>query len=285
MSLGVFRRELPEAVVSLALGETRSAALGEDAWLHEKGSWRRIAIPEKLRFRQGDGEGGRIFFGRDDRTRIMGTRMRDGKPSQLYLRHRNDQWREERNEIAKLRDPPPQGMWGVLGHADPEVVCKVGDECIIKRRSGWKMMPAGTTSPRVELHNGVAWALRPDAVERLEEDRRWVTVGAPAPFRDPGGVWALGDDLWVSEPTSGKLHHRRDNAWSSEASPVGAPRGFWGTARDDVWLAGATGLAHFDGKVWARVEGPTGPLQEVHGRGCEVVAAGPAGVWARRACP
>lgn len=269
-------------MVSLALGETRAAALGDEVWLHEKGAWKKTAIPEKLRFRNGDGEGGRIFFGRDDRPRIMGARLRDGKPSQLYLRYRNDRWQAERNEIAKLRNPPPQAMWGLLGHLDPEVVCKVDDECIIKRRSGWKMMPSGSASPRVELHNGVAWLLRNGAVERLIDDRRWEVVGAPAPFKEPGGVWALGEDVWVSEPATGKLHHWQGGRWTSEVSPVEGPRGFWGAAGADVWLAGATGLAHFDGKSWARVEGPTGPLAEVYGRGSEIWAAGKGGVWVRR---
>jgi hypothetical protein len=282
VSLGSFTRELSVPVFSLALGEARAAALGEEAWLQEKGTWRKIPIPEKMRFSRDKREEGRIFFGRDDRPRIMGIRRREGKPSQLYLRYRNERWNEERNELAKLRDPPPQGLWGVLGHADPELVCKVGDDCIVKRRSGWKMMRAGEESPRVELHSGVAWALRAGSVERLEEDRRWVAVGAPAPFRDPGGVWALGEELWVSEPATGKLHRWSGGQWTSEPSPVGEPRGFWGTSREDVWLAGAGGLAHHDGKEWAQVEGPEGPLSEVYGRNQEVWAAGESGVWVRR---
>jgi hypothetical protein len=283
VELGPFVRELDQPVVSLALGEARAAALGTEPWLHEKGAWKKIAFPEKLRFSPEGREDGRIFFGRDDRPRIMGSRVRDGHPAQLYLRYRNERWNVERGEIAKLRDPPPQGMFGVLGHADPEVVCKVGDDCIIKRRTGWKMMGAGPGSPRVELHNGVAWALYPDSVARLEDDHRWVTVGAPAPFKAPGGVWALGDEVWISEPGADRVHHFRGGTWTSQPSPVAAPRGMWGTGRDDVWLAGGGGLAHFDGERWSRVAGPSGPLAEVHGRGGEVWAAGASGVWVRHA--
>jgi len=282
VKLGTFRRELAEPVVSLALGEKRAAALGDDAWQHEKGAWRKISIPDKFRF-QGEGAEGRIFFGRDDRPRIMGVRVREGQPAQLYLRHRDGQWRESPGEIGKLADAPRQAMWGVLGHLDPEVVCKVDDQCIIKRLTGWKYFKTGKEHPRVELHNGVAWALKPGSIERLEDDKRWVAVGQPAPFGAPGGVWALGDEAWVSEPGAGKLHHWHKGAWSSEASPVAGPRGLWGTRRDDLWLAADGGLAHFDGTRWSPVEGPEGPLAEVYTRGGEVWAGGKSGVWTRPA--
>ena len=80
----------------------------------------------------------------------------------------------------------------------------------------------------------------------------------------------------------GLLHRWSGGRWTSEPSPVEGPRGFWGTSREHLWLAGAGGLAHHDGSAWVRVEGPTGPLTEVHGRGDEVWAAGPVGVWVRR---
>jgi hypothetical protein len=268
-------------VHSLALGEPRVAALGDDPFLFENGTFRKVALPAKLRPAAGQRDEGRIFFGRDDRMRIMGIRFRETGREQLYLRHRDGEWKIERNEIAKLRDPPPEGMWGVLGHADPEVVCKIGDECIIKRRTGWKMIPAGKTSPRVELHAGVAYALREDGVERLEGDKRWVPLGAPAPFKGPGGVSPIGDELWVSEPATGTLFHLRDGKWASEPSPVGAPHGLFAASRTDVWLAGDAGLAHYDGATWSRVAGPTGPLAEVQGREGEVWAAGQTGVWVR----
>jgi hypothetical protein len=285
VTLGRCAREVQAPVVSLALGEARAAALSDEPWIHERGAWRRIPIPEKLRIHADRGDTARIFFGRDDRPRLMGTRRRDGAPSILYLRFRNDQWREEPNELAKLRNPPAQGLWGVLGHADPEVVCKIDDGCIIKRRSGWKQMPAGSLSPRVELHHGVAWALRAGHVERLDEDRRWTDIGAPAPFREPGGVWAQGDEVWVSEPATGRLHRWDGKSWSSEQAPVSEPRGFWGSSPRDLWLAGAEGLARHDGQRWSLVEGTAGPLQEVHGRGREVWAAGSAGVWVCKDLP
>ncbi len=167
----------------------------------------------------------------------------------------------------------------MLGHADPEVVCKVGDECIVKRRTGWKTMPAGPGSPRVELVDGVPWALYPDAVARLEDDKRWTTVGAPAPFKHPGGIWARGDDVWVSEPDADRIHHFHDGKWDSSASVVGAPRGLFASAPTDLWLAGKQGLAHYDGSTWSRVAGPSGPLSLVRGRAKQIWAAGASGVW------
>lgn len=284
VDLGVFAHELSEPVVSLALGEQRAAALGEEPWLQEKGKWRKISFPERLRPESGAHDA-RIFFGRDDKPRIMGARRRDGQVAQLYLRYRFEKWIEERNEVAKLLEAPPQPLFGILGHADPEVACKVGSLCIIKRRTGWKTMPPGPGAPRVELHEGVPWALYPDAIARLDGDQRWLTVGAPAPFHAPGGVYAAGRELWVSEPAAGKLHHHDGQGWRSLSAPVSGPRGMWGTGPHDVWLAGDGGLVHFDGSSWKRVAGVEGPVAEVYGRGEEIWAAGGAGVWSRREAP
>lgn len=283
MKLGAWKRVLEEPVTSLALGEPKVAALGADPWIFEGGAWKKIALPDRVRPATGERDDGRIFFGRDDKPRIMGVRHRAAGPSQLYLRFRNGRWAEERGEIAKLRDAPVQAMFGVLGHADPEVVCKVTDDCIIKRRTGWKMIRAGAASFRVELHGGVAWALLPDAVARLDDDRAWKRFAPPAGVTEPSGVWARGDELWIADAKAGVLHHLRAGAWTTEPTPAPSPRGMWGDAANDLWLATATGLCHFDGTRWSLVDGPTGALSEVYGRGGEVWAAGDAGVWMRAA--
>lgn len=279
---GAFTHEITVPIVSIAMGEPRVAALGAEPWILEKGSWTKLPYPDHIRATLREGAEGRIFFGRDDRPRVMGVRQHKGHAAQLYLRQRDGVWADASGEIGKLRDLPAQALFGVLGHADPEVVCKIDDDCIIKRRTGWKMLRAGSIRTRIDLQGGVAWAIYPDSVARLEDDKRWVTVGAPAPFRDPGGLWARGDEVWVSEPVSGRLFHLREGAWASEPAPFASPRGLWGPARDDIWLAGAGGLAHYDGSRWSIVAGPTGPLSEVDGRPGEVWAAGESGVWAHR---
>jgi hypothetical protein len=282
VDLGRFERVLDVPVRSLALGEPRVAVLGDEPWMLEKNTWKKLPLADKLKAKSGERDDGRIFFGRDDRPRIMGTRFRDGGTVQLYLRYRNDRWNDERNEIAKLRDPPAAGLFGVLGHADPEVVCKMGDDCIIKRRTGWKMMPAGPGRPRVELALGTAFALHADSVVRLDDDHVWTPIGAPAPFRDPAGVWGTKDDVWVSEPAASRLHRFHGGAWTTIPAPFDSPRGLWGTAANDVWLAGGGGLAHFDGTTWSRVAGVAASLAEVAGREGEVWAAGEGGVFRRK---
>lgn len=281
VDLGTFAHELDEPVVSLGIGDPKVAVLGVEPWLYTVGKWKKIAFPEKFKPAGGQPYNGRIFFGRDDRVRIMGTREKDGHAAQLYLRHRNDIWIEEKKEVAKLLDPPAQPLWGILGNADPEVACKLDDICIVKRRSGWKTMPAGPGTPRVDLFDGVAWAMHPDSVAKLEKDKRWITIGSPAPFKNATGFAASGDEVWVGEETNDKLHHFRNGVWTTEPSPVSGPRGMWATTREDVWLAGVGGLAHYDGKTWSRVNGPLGPLVEVQGRDADVWAVGKTGVWAR----
>ena len=281
VSLGAFVRSLAVPVRSLALGEPRVAALGDVPWMLENGVWKQLSIPERVRPKAGERDDGRIFFGRDDRPRIMGTRTRSDGAAQLYLRFRNGAFADERGEIAKLGHPPAAGMFGVLGHADPEVVCKIGDECIIKRRTGWKMIRAGSESPRIELHGGVAWALLADGVARLDDDRAWTTFRPREPLRDVGGAWGRGDEVWIAETGAARLHHLENGAWTTIDAPFPSPRGMAGASRDDLWLAGATGLAHFDGALWSRVEGPSGPLAEVYGRGSEIWAGGESGVWVR----
>lgn len=279
MDAGQWTRELDVPVTSLALGEPRVAALADEPWLLESGKWRKVPLPEALRPPGGARDDARVYFGRDDRPRIMGARHAAGGARQLYLRWKDGRWIEEKNEIAKLRDPPAAALFGLLGHADPEVVCKVGDDCIVKRRTGWKMLRAGATPFRVELHDGHAWALLDGAVARLDADKAWTRFAPPTPVGSTGGVFSHGNELWISEPGANALHHLRDATWSRHDAPGARPRGMWGTGPSDVWLATDDGVARFDGTTWARVTGPTGPLSEVFGRDGEVWASGASGAW------
>lgn len=283
--LGKFVHELDVPVISLAIGDPKIAVLGVEPYLYSVGKWRKIPFPAKFKAPEGKPYEGRIFFGRDDRVRIMGRQDRNGQAAQLYLRHRNDIWIEEKREIAKLLEPAVNPLWGVLGHADPEVVCKKDDVCIVKRKSGWKTIPAGPGTPRVDLFEGIPYAMHPDSVAKLEKDKTWVTQGAPAPFKNATGMAAIAKELWVGEESENKLHHFVNGTWVTEPSPVAGPRGMWAPSRDDVWLAGVGGLAHFDGTSWSKVLGPEGPLVEVQGRKAEVWAIGQTGVWARHRKP
>lgn len=283
-TLGAFTHELDQPVTSIALGEKRVAALGADAFLADKDRLQKIALPVALR---PSSEGSaRIFFGRDDLPRIMGTRLHEGAPAQLYARYRGGRWIAEKSEVGRLLSPPGKPLWGVLGHADPEVACKHDDVCIIKRLTGWKTIAAGTGTPLVELFGGAAWALHPDHVAKLDADTRWieagVQVGKAAPFAHATGIAVVGEDIWITEAGTDSLHRYVAGSWTTERSPVREPRGLWVAARDDVWLTSAEGLAHHDGKGWSLVRGVRGPVSEIRARGTEIWVGGSSGVWVSR---
>ncbi len=276
---------LTQPVLSLALGKPRVAAIvsmGEQAipMLFEGGKWRSIAVPAQLQVTASDLESSRIYFGRDDRPRIMGARRVDGQTRQLYLRFRAGQWKVEKAEIGRLAGDPPAAMWGLLGHADPEVVCKLGDKCIIKRLTGWQMMDAGDSALRVDLQGKEAFAIGRGSVAILD-GLKWRDVTSGAKVEVPRGVWGDGKEFWISDGAQGgaKLWHGKDGSWESFPCPVSEPGALWGSGPADVWLAGGEGLAHYDGTTWVRVAGVEGPLAEVFGREGEVWAAGVTGAW------
>ena len=278
-----FERVHELSATSLALGTAPWVAiLAEAPWVYDGKGWREIALPSHLQARAGERDELRIFFGRDDKPRIMGSRLMEGSAAKpVYLRWRPTGWKRERGEIGRLGGDTPGGLFGVLGHADPEVVCKEDQLCIIKRRTGWTTVDTLKSRARVELSGAGAWALEPDALWELAA-KQWQREAAPVPWKQtPHSVAALGlGKLWVS--ADAELFYFDGNAWSRQASPVGEPAGLWLATEGKlagVWLVGKDGVAHHDGKEWRRAAGPRGPLREVLGRGEEVWLAGGAGVW------
>lgn len=283
--LGVVTRSLERSVVSMALGKPRVAALVEvdgsvTPWLLEQDRWRAIPIPERLAVTAADLKTARIYFGRDDKPRIMGARQLNGEASQLYLRFRAGEWKVEKAEIARLAGAPAAAMFGLLGHADPEVVCKMGDQCIIKRLTGWQTMDAGPGAPRVDLQGKLAFAVYPESVAMLD-GLKWRRISTGAELTQARGVWGDDHEYWISDASAGggRLWHGSPDSWRSEPAPVSEPEQLWGTSSKDVWLAGASGLAHYDGTAWSQVAGVTAAVSEVFGRDDEVWAAGASGAW------
>jgi hypothetical protein len=294
MRLGTWKRVLEHDVVSVAIGKKRVAVLAKngDAWMLERESWQPLGIPDSMRPGSGERDEARIYFGRDDRPRIMGTRFdKQGVESGIYLRWKGD-WRNKPGEIGRLENDPPAAYFGLLGWDDPEVVCKIGDICIIKRLTGWTMIPVGKERLIVELAgkksavgvgNQGAYRVGKKAWKAIAAGHTWTSA--------PGGVWGDDKHLFVSEPAKKKVHHWDGQRWTAAASVLDEPRGLWGTAPDDVWLAGKTGIAHFDGKSWAPIAGPKGAIVDIRGRtpdtlargttlkDSEIWAVGPAGVW------
>lgn len=278
VKLRTWTRSHDAPVRSLGIGKRRVAVLGSSAWMRDAGEWKEIALPEKLQPPAGAQDHARIYFGRDDRPRMMGIYAGD-EIEAVYLRYKGG-WRREPKEIGHLARKPEIPLFGILGHDDPEVVCKLGDQCIIKRLTGWTMVKAGEERFWVELSGGQAWGIGEHKLVRMTNDG-WLVHGGRAPFTEPGGVW--GDEegrAWVSEPKRNQLHAYDGTQWTTHPSPVDQPSGLWGPTRDDVWLVGREGVAHYDGEVWSRVEGPSGPLREIRGAPDGVIwAAGESGTW------
>jgi hypothetical protein len=277
-------------VISLGIGKRRIAVLtpppSATAWLRDGDKWREIAFPEALRLPEGFDNRARMFFGRDDRPRLMGiyaAPRADGTTAAraIYYRYKGG-WRKEPKEIGHLAKEPAVPLFGILGHDDPEVVCKLGGQCIIKRLTGWTMVKAGTEPFWTELDpsDKGAWGVAPHQLVRITNDG-WADHGGRAPYAQAGGVWGeRKGTVWVSEPATGKLHAFDGKIWTSTASPVRAPRGLFGSSTDDVWVVGEDGAGHFDGKGWSRVEGPKGPLVEVRGApDGSLWMAGGSGTW------
>ncbi len=249
--------------------------------MFEGKAWQDVPLPEQLRPRSGERDEVRIFFGRDDQPRIMGGRLEGARAAPVYLRRRPPAgWVAERNETGRLLGPPPAPLFGVLGHDDPEVVCKLGDQCIVKRLTGWSTVPAPERRLRMELSGKLAIAFGDQVLLRLERSG-FVPLGGPAPFGSAGGAFVDPDGkAWVSEPKASTLHRYDGTSWTKLASPVHAPRGLWGAGSSDLWVAGEDGVGYFDGKEWRRVAGPEGSFAEVVGRTSdEVWVAGASGVW------
>jgi hypothetical protein len=138
----------------------------------------------------------------------------------------------------------------VLGSADPELVCRVNAQCIIKRVSGWTTASAGPVVRRVELIDGILWGLDPSGLANI--DTRGWSLSIPAPqWSEPRAFWVDAGEAWVA--TEHSLVHYRDHAWLELASPISEPTALWGSRADSIWLVGKGGVAHFDGVHWRRL--------------------------------
>ena len=287
-----WRHPIKKAVHSLAVDPDggKVAALGSETWIREKNVWRAIAIPESLQPKEGDRDEVRIFFGRDNQPRIMGTRFEEAGPRPHYLRFRHGVWKRWPRELAAFSRRPHAAIYGVLGWNDPEVLCKIGLFCLIKQRRGWSKVPLPLAEPRravrIDLAASGAYALRRDRLLRLTKTR-WVAMGPIGPWQKrPHAAWFDERRAWVTVPEELAIYvldrSEEGATWTRVASPVGAPHGLWATPGGTLWLAGSTGAAYFDGARWHRVAKRTESLREVIGLGGEIWFAGPTGVYRGR---
>src|SRR3954471_3533567 len=165
-------------VTAIALGDgTRVAALAEPPYAGDARGLRPLALPFALRPKAGEVDQAGIYFGRDNEPRIMGTRQTKQGEVAIYWRHLPNGWRDGREEIGQLASGVQGGLWGTLGGADPELVCRTGAVCIIKRQSGWTTAPAGGSQRIVTLQDGTLWGLDESGIARIDK-RGWAIAVA-----------------------------------------------------------------------------------------------------------
>jgi hypothetical protein len=251
------------AVTSIALGEgSRVAVLADPPQVGDARGLHVLPIPVGLRAKPGEVDEARIYFGRDNEPRIMGRRLAPDGERPIYWRHLPAGWRDGREEIGQLGSARQGGLWGVLGGADPELVCRVNASCIIKRSTGWTNAPAGPSARNVALQGGVLWGLDSSGIAGIDANGWSLTIPAPA-WSTPRAFWATRAEAWVS--TERELFHFHDGAWSKLDSPLANVVAWWGTGPNSVWLVGQAGVAHFDGHAFRSAAMP-GALYAINGR-------------------
>ncbi len=281
----VAERSLEANVLFLEAGAgDRLAVLADAAGVvtphrFENGSWQVLPLPASARSAVGQSSLG-IFFGRDNRPRLMGYRSEGASRRMVYLRHRDGVWQDQRSEIGALASDASV-LFGVLGDADPEVVCKVGGICLLKSRRGWKEL--ANTLPEtavVRTFAGTGYALTADGVFAAG-DTSFARVGPPPPWRSEatGFFVGAGGTVLVVEPGADAIHTLEGPtaAWRTESSPVAAPRDILGPP-GDRWIGGDGGLAHEEGGAFTRVGDPVWRIARIVSSSRGTVAAGPSGV-------
>jgi hypothetical protein len=272
-----FHREVEGAVTSIALEHPPfAAALGPDTvWMHEPRGWHGERLPAGAH--AGPGVTRALFYGRDDRVRLVGTRRSGDAATGIYLRWLPRGWDRARAEIGKLAALDGV-LVAVLGTADPEIVCQPTSVCLIKRRSGWTIFPAPADVVQVTLGEGTGWGVAGQKLLRL--DGHWAPAGPPGSWASADALFALRDRAWVVETAAGRLHAFDGARWTVTPAPIEGPRALWGARADALWLAGDGGLAFWDGAAWHRVPGAPAPLAAVLGRDADDVwIGGAAGLY------
>jgi hypothetical protein len=273
-----FERVLDKPCRALALDqEPYWAALGADAvTVTDKRGTHEERLPEALR---GPGVDVGVFFGRDYRVRIAGTAHTPRGDELRYYRSLPAGIRPALDELGPLGKPVGLGLVALLGTADPEIVCRPGQACLIKRVSGWAKAAAPAGLSRVGLSLGNGWAIAGTTFFNLGND--WVAVAAPGTWQQADAAVVRGAEACVAEHDASRLHHFDGAAWHSAASPVAGPRSLWASS-DSLWVAGDGGAAVFDDGAFQQVGGFSGVAQVLGRSSSDVWLCGSSGVYRSR---
>ncbi|HEX2874275.1 MAG TPA: hypothetical protein VHP33_23635 [Polyangiaceae bacterium] len=250
-ALPVLQRVLDQPCRAIALDrEPYVAALGNDAvTVFDKRGSHQEALPEALR---GKGVDVGVFFGRDYRVRIAGLAHTQKGDEVRYYRSLPGGIKSALDELGPLGKPGGPGLVALLGTADPEIVCRVGESCLIKRISGWAKASAPAGLTRVGLSLGTGWAIAGTSFYTLGKD--WQALPVPGPWRAADDAFVRGTDACVVEHDASRLHHFDGKAWHSSNAPIAGPRTVW-ASEDSFWLGGDGGVAVFDDGALRRLDG------------------------------
>lgn len=248
-----FERVLDKPCRALALDrEPYVASLGDDAvTVMDKRGTHEEKLPDALR---GAGISVGVFFGRDYRVRVAGTAHTPTGDEVRYYRSLPGGLKPALDELGPLGNRGAPGLVALLGTADPEIVCRVGQSCLIKTISGWAKASAPSGLERVGLSLGNGWAIAGTSFYHLRKD--WQKIAAPGPWQKADDAFVRGEHACVVERQSSKLHHFDGSAWHSSPSPVSGPRSVWGS-EDSLWIAGDGGAASLEGETFQKVPGIT----------------------------
>lgn len=262
-------RELDKPVTHVALDvEPHVAALIPGAvFVRDRRGEREEPLPPKLR--SASNLALSVFFGRDYRVRVVGTHAGATGIESVYLRSLPGGLRAAPEEIGSLGSTRQGALVSLLGTADPELVCRPGDICLVKRLSGWTRLPAPADLSQVAIGSGQGFALAGKRVYRAE--RAWEPVGPEGAWEQPGALTVVGDRVFVLEPHQERIHRLVGERWEVLASPVGAPRGLWGATPDALWIVGSGGIAFYDGTHFRRVAQTPTDMYAVLGRNADDV--------------
>lgn len=246
-----FERVLTTPCRALALDrEPYVAALGDDAvTVIDKRGKHEEPLPEALR---GAGVQVGVFFGRDYRIRVAGTAHTATGDEVRYYRSLPGGLKPALDELGPLGARGAPGLLALLGTADPEIVCRPGQSCLIKSVRGWAKASAPLGLERVGLSLGSGWALAGTSFFHLEKD--WQPLAAPGPWRKADDAFVRGEHVCVVERGASKLHHFDGAGWRSSAAPVTGPRSLWGSP-ETMWVAGDSGAAYLEGDAFRKVAG------------------------------
>ena len=260
-------RVLTKPCRALALDrEPYVAALGDEAvTVFDKRGQHEEPLPEALR---GPSVNVGVFFGRDYRVRVAGTAHTPQGDSVRYYRSLPQGLRPALDELGPLGKGGEPGLVALLGTADPEVVCRPGQSCLIKRVSGWNKASAPAGLERVGLSPGGGWALAGGTLYRLQAD--WVAFPNPGPWQRASDAFLRGNEACVVERATSRLYHFDGEAWHTAPSPVAGPRSLWSTD-GSFWVAGDGGAAWLEDGRFLAVQG----LREI----AQVLGRSASDVW------